>query len=879
MIAAVPITTNCPRCAALVGGLPDPVTGNLLCNACGSRFDPRQGATAASSAAPVAVWQPAAGDELPGGYYLEREIGRGGMATVWQAHQASLARKVAVKILHAHLSFDVDLRRRFLREAEAMVQLDHPHIVPVLDRGENRERPFLVTALVGPRTLRDEIKNGRLSPTRVSEIAQQVLAGLVHAHDKGLIHRDIKPENILISENGKVHIADFGIAQVARSIDGHTLTQLTGTNVIMGTVAYMSPEQSEAKSFIDHRCDLYSLGVLCYEALVGHRPVGRFEDPSSRQDLTKKQGKEWDKFLLGLLERDPDKRIPDAKTALSYVPTNTAEKLTKNENRIVALERHDQNAADAAASFAAYSVDDKFPHGQELMRSQNKCWMGGVCGGLATWLGVSPGWIRVCTVVMPLAFGAFIGLIAVIICYITCIFILPRCPDDIYKPKPVNYNWVPRTGGWFFGVCDALGRVTPLKPWMWRILAIFTVPFGSFVPYLALGIGLPKKIIEKTTPEKPRDEVAAPGKNDIVAKSIDENVQAAAKSHGNTNIFYGLLATITALFTLMIYENIYDYDLIEMSLWSASGLFFLLALVGFFRNRRSSISGLGGVMMGLLFVLTLLMGGYNYSQITMMKPKTPWLTISDNMTMGNFSINGVPIDLDDPDIVTRGSNNPELDPEKAQAQREKKQQKLRINNTKIYLISTLAIALAALLTIFATTFRRYQVVKIATAGFIGVGTSALVSISLLGGSRYDVIILSAVSLVSFFISLKMLTPLFRKSDDEKPDQEHVDNQNVIDQNDVNKTADAQIIQIEKGHNFELAPTLLGLATVAGMSMCLIPLVPSIINNNELVAFRFPHWALLITLVVFALICAGRSLRILRAIAIVILLGTWGLLFA
>lgn|GEM_PF-1661870 len=214
---------------------------------------------------------------LDGKLTLKQVIGKGGMGSVYRAHQHSMGRDVAVKIMHAAQRDDPELVQRFLNEAKAVSKLDHPNIITVFDFGriaEQDELLYMVMELLEGRELADVLKDeGPLSPRRVVHILTQVCDGIHHAHDKGLLHRDLKPDNVILIDHSKrardvAKVLDFGIAQ-PRYIEGGE--RLTRTGVMCGTPAYMSPEHILGDQ-LDPRSDVYSLAVMAFELLTGRRP-------------------------------------------------------------------------------------------------------------------------------------------------------------------------------------------------------------------------------------------------------------------------------------------------------------------------------------------------------------------------------------------------------------------------------------------------------------------------------------------------------------------------------------------------------------------------------------------------------------------------------
>jgi tRNA A-37 threonylcarbamoyl transferase component Bud32 len=206
-----------------------------------------------------------AGQNL-GSYSLLEVIGGGGMATVYKAYQSSADRFVAVKVIRADLSRDAELRARFEREARTIARLEHPTILPIYDVGEQDGTPFLVMRYVEGGSLSDRISAGRLPLRQAVDYIAQLGEALAYAHQQGIIHRDIKPANILITSRGHVLLSDFGIAKILADDSG-----LTATGMPVGTPFYMAPEQIQGQP-VDARADVYSLGIVLYECLIGQRP-------------------------------------------------------------------------------------------------------------------------------------------------------------------------------------------------------------------------------------------------------------------------------------------------------------------------------------------------------------------------------------------------------------------------------------------------------------------------------------------------------------------------------------------------------------------------------------------------------------------------------
>jgi eukaryotic-like serine/threonine-protein kinase len=209
---------------------------------------------------------PAVGSRLNGRYRIEDRIGSGGMSTVYRAFDETLERQVAIKIMHSDISSDDAALERFRREARTVAQLSHPHVVMVIDAGEDEGHPYIVFEHVRGETLKDRIRReGPLPVAEAVAYAIEVGRALQAAHERGLVHRDVKPQNVLLDEEGRAKVTDFGIALGLES------NQLTAAGKVIGTTDYVSPEQAQGHE-VSGQSDVYSLGIVLYEMLVGEVP-------------------------------------------------------------------------------------------------------------------------------------------------------------------------------------------------------------------------------------------------------------------------------------------------------------------------------------------------------------------------------------------------------------------------------------------------------------------------------------------------------------------------------------------------------------------------------------------------------------------------------
>jgi predicted Ser/Thr protein kinase len=240
-------------------------------------------------------------------------LGAGGMGAVYKARQPALDRIVALKVLPSHNSEGVNFAERFNREARALARLNHPNIVAVYEFGDAGGLHFFIMEFVDGANLRQLEQAGRLAPREALQIIPQICDALQYAHDEGVVHRDIKPENVLVDRKGRVKIADFGLAKILGQ-EADTL-RLTAEGQVMGTPHYMAPEQVEKPLSVDHRADIYALGVVFYEMLTGDLPLGKFSPPSRKYQLDVR----LDDVVLRALENDPARRYQQASEVKTQV--------------------------------------------------------------------------------------------------------------------------------------------------------------------------------------------------------------------------------------------------------------------------------------------------------------------------------------------------------------------------------------------------------------------------------------------------------------------------------------------------------------------------------------------------------------------------------
>jgi serine/threonine-protein kinase len=266
---------------------------------------------------------PLIGRLIDGRYQVRSRIARGGMATVYLATDLRLERRVAIKVMHGHLADDSQYKARFIQEARSAARLAHPNVVNVYDQGQDGETAYLVMEYLPGITLRELLQDHHILTTvQALDIMEAILSGLAAAHKNGIVHRDLKPENVLLADDGRIKIGDFGLARAA------TANTATG-NALLGTIAYLSPELV-TRGVADTRSDIYAVGIMLYEMLAGEQPYkgeqafqiaqqhanDTVPTPSTKNP---KVPAELDELVLWATARDPDERPRDARVMLEQL--------------------------------------------------------------------------------------------------------------------------------------------------------------------------------------------------------------------------------------------------------------------------------------------------------------------------------------------------------------------------------------------------------------------------------------------------------------------------------------------------------------------------------------------------------------------------------
>ena len=271
-------------------------------------------------------------ERLPDVELLEL-LGQGGMGYVWRARQTKLSREVALKVVAPEVERRSDFADRFAREAQALARLSHPNIVGVHDYGQEDTFCWLMMEYVEGSNLRDVIRDGKLEAADALALVPKICSALQYAHDQGVVHRDVKPENILLDGEGGLKIADFGLAKLTGT--PAALVTLTGSQQVLGTFRYMAPEQLDRPLEVDHRADIYSLGVVFYEMLTGEVPMGRFDPPSH----TSGTSTGVDDVVLRALQKEPERRYQRASEVTSDLESLERGEQPAATNRTVSAEQ------------------------------------------------------------------------------------------------------------------------------------------------------------------------------------------------------------------------------------------------------------------------------------------------------------------------------------------------------------------------------------------------------------------------------------------------------------------------------------------------------------------------------------------------------------
>src|ERR1051326_1264316 len=290
--------------------------------------------------------------EKIGHYKIVSELGRGGMGVVYKGYEESLNRYVAIKVLGDHLAGDEQFLSRFTREARAAGGLSHPNVIPIFYIGEDDGLHYFAMEFVNGRSVQSMIRSeGRIGNPRAAQIILQAAHGLAAAHDAGIIHRDIKPANLMVDERGVVKIADFGVA-----LPSESQTKLTATGALMGTPGYLSPEHCTGEP-IDHRADIYALGVTYYEMLAGRMPFNAESplallrqilqgDPPDITQLNNEVDADSKRILMKMIARDREQRYQSCHEVVADLEEYLA---ARNVRSVTANLATRSNAAPGAA--------------------------------------------------------------------------------------------------------------------------------------------------------------------------------------------------------------------------------------------------------------------------------------------------------------------------------------------------------------------------------------------------------------------------------------------------------------------------------------------------------------------------------------------------
>ncbi len=337
------------------------------------------------------------GTTLSSRYEIKEIIARGGMATVYLAKDLRLAREVAVKIIHPHLSEDPVFRDKFFREARMLAKVNHANLVNIFDQGDDKGNAFIVLELVQGITLRDAIKDlGALHTTQVLQVSKAMLSALAQAHSTGVVHRDLKPENVLLSDDGRIKVTDFGLAR--------ELSANTDTGSLVGTVAYLAPEVIR-RGKAETPSDVYSFGIMLFEMLTGQQPfrgddaiqiafMHTSERVASAKTLNPKADDSLDQLMLWCTEPNPENRPADASRALIEIekilrsePIDSVSSRTENLSETIVLPR-DANFTEVLGDLGL--EEEELPFAKHSSRLVFARWI--VASVLALAVGSFGGW-------------------------------------------------------------------------------------------------------------------------------------------------------------------------------------------------------------------------------------------------------------------------------------------------------------------------------------------------------------------------------------------------------------------------------------------------------------------------------------------------------
>jgi len=337
------------------------------------------------------------GTTLSSRYEITEIIARGGMATVYLAKDLRLAREVAVKIIHPHLSEDPVFRDKFFREARMLAKVNHANLVNIFDQGDDNGNAFIVLELVQGITLRDAIKDlGALHTTQVLQVSKAMLSALAQAHSSGVVHRDLKPENVLLSDDGRIKVTDFGLAR--------ELSANTDTGSLVGTVAYLAPEVIR-RGKAETPSDVYSFGIMLFEMLTGQQPfrgddaiqiafMHTSERVASAKTLNPKADDSLDQLMLWCTEPNPENRPADASRALIEIekilrsePIDSVSSRTENLSETMVLPR-DANFTEVLGDLGL--EEEELPFAKHSSRLVFARWI--VASVLALAVGSFGGW-------------------------------------------------------------------------------------------------------------------------------------------------------------------------------------------------------------------------------------------------------------------------------------------------------------------------------------------------------------------------------------------------------------------------------------------------------------------------------------------------------